>query len=166
VLSVLHYAVEVLDVAHVIVVGHYGCGGVAAAMGHGSNGVVDHWLGNIRNVIRWNQRELDAIADPEERTARLVELNVIEQVHHLSRTPIIRDAWVRGRRPTLHGLVYGMTDGLLRTLVTGVDGVKDAQALLDEPPLPDVVSDAPPDGAGSAGGPVVRRQPAMVGPEA
>jgi carbonic anhydrase len=163
---VLHYAVEVLDVEHVIVLGHYGCGGVAAAMGHGSHGVVDHWLGNIRNVVRWNQRELDAIADDDGRRARLVELNVIEQVHHLSRTPIIRDAWVRGRRPTLHGLVYGMTDGLLRTLVTGVDGAEVAQAMLDVPPLPDAAPDAPRDGAGGARARGGRRETAMVGPDA
>jgi carbonic anhydrase len=94
-MSVLQYAVEVLDVKHILVTGHYGCGGVKAAMSGQQHGLVDHWLGPIRNVLRWNAQELDAIADPQARFDRLVELNVLEQLYHLSETPIIQQAWAR-----------------------------------------------------------------------
>ena len=104
-------------------------GGVKAAMGTASYGVVDHWLSNIRNVVRWNQEELDAIPDEDARLRRLVELNAIEQVYQLSRSPIVLRSWERGRRPMLHGLVYDLHDGLLRTLVSGIDGPKKAQEL-------------------------------------
>jgi carbonic anhydrase len=167
-LSVLHSAVEGLDVEHVIVCGHHGCGGVAAAMGDASYGVVDNWLGNIRNVMRWNYHELDRIADAQARVARLVELNVVEQVAQLARTPTVRSAWRRGRRPTLHGVVYSMADGVLHTLVTGVDGAERAQTLLGSPGaahgIPDGVPDddaPPPPPASSA--PDVRAQPAARG---
>ena len=128
-LSVMQYAIDVLDVEHVVVCGHYNCGGVKAALGSVSYGVVDHWLSNIRNVVRWNQEELDAIPDEGNRLRRLVELNAIEQVYQLSRSPIIQRSWERGRRPTLHALVYDLHDGLLRTLVTGIDGPDKAQTL-------------------------------------
>ena len=129
--SVLQYAVEVLDVKHVIVTGHYGCGGVKAAMSDQQHGLVDHWLGPIRNVLRWNKVELDAIADPQARFDRLVELNVLEQLYHLSETPIIQQAWARGRRPLLHGLVYDLKDGLLREIATGIDSQDAADHLAD-----------------------------------
>lgn len=128
-LSVMQYAIDVLDVEHVVVCGHYNCGGVKAALGSASYGVVDHWLSNIRNVVRWNQEELNQIPNEEARLRRLVELNAIEQVYQLSRSPIIQRSWERGRRPMLHGLVYDLHDGLLRTLVTGIDGLEKAQAL-------------------------------------
>ncbi|MEO7996985.1 MAG: carbonic anhydrase [Gemmatimonadaceae bacterium] len=128
-LSVMQYAIDVLDVEHVVVCGHYNCGGVKAALGSASYGVVDHWLSNIRNVVRWNQDELDGIPNEEARLRRLVELNAIEQVYQLSRSPIIQRSWERGRRPMLHGLVYDLHDGLLRTLVTGIDGPEKAQSL-------------------------------------
>lgn len=128
-LSVLQYAVDVLDVEHVVVCGHYNCGGVKAALGSASYGVVDHWLSNIRNVARWNQDELNSIPNEELRLRRLVELNAIEQVYQLSRSPIIQRSWERGRRPMLHGLVYDLHDGLLRTLISGVDGLDKAMAL-------------------------------------
>ena len=128
-LSVMQYAVDVLDVEHVVVCGHYNCGGVKAALGSASYGVVDHWLSNIRNVARWNQDELNSIPNEEARLRRLVELNAIEQVYQLSRSPIIQRAWERGKRPTLHGLVYDLNDGLLRTLVTGINSIQQAQDL-------------------------------------
>lgn len=128
-LSVMQYAIDVLDVEHVVVCGHYNCGGVKAATGSASYGVVDHWLSNIRNVVRWNQEELDAIPDEDARLRRLVELNAIEQVYQLSRSPIVLRSWERGRRPMLHGLVYDLHDGLLRTLVSGIDGPEKAQEL-------------------------------------
>lgn len=131
VMSVLQYAVEVLDVKHVIVTGHYGCGGVKAAMGTQAYGLVDHWLGPIRNVVRWNKPELDAIADEKRRFDRLVELNVLEQIYHLSETPVIQAAWAKGRRPLLHGLVYDLHTGLLRELATGIDSEEAADQLAD-----------------------------------
>lgn len=130
ILSVLHYAVEVLNVKHVIVCGHLQCGGIQAAMSDASFGLVDHWLAGVRELVRHHQAELDALPDHQSRANRLVELNVLRQVHQLSRTPIVQDAWKRGRRPLLHGLVYDIKDGLLRQLVVGVDGVERARALL------------------------------------
>ena len=131
-MSVLQYAVEVLDVKHVIVTGHYGCEGVGAAIGRQSYGLVDHWLGPIRNVVRWNRAELDAIDDEQARFDRVVELNVLEQIYHLSETPVIQQAWEKGRRPLLHGLVYDLRRGLLRELATGIDsqGAADELATL------------------------------------
>ena len=130
-MCVLQYAVEVLDVKHVLVTGHYGCGGVKAAMGNQSYGLVDHWLGPIRNVIRWNKVELDAITDEKERFDRVVELNVLEQLYHLSETPVIQQAWARGKRPLLHGLVYDLKEGLLREVATGIDCQDAADHLAD-----------------------------------
>ncbi len=120
-LSALEYAVEHLDVKHVLVCGHYGCGGVKAAMGDAGHGVVDHWLHVLRDVYRWNRDEIDAMPDEASRVHRLVELNVIEQVFHLTRTPVVQRAWQKGRRPILHGLVYDIKDGLLKEVVSGLD---------------------------------------------
>jgi carbonic anhydrase len=129
-LSVLHYAVNVLDVPHVIVCGHSNCGALKASMGPASNGVVDHWLSDIRNTISWHKEELDAIELPKDRLARLAELNVLQQVGILSRTPTIRDAWARGRRPLLHGWVYDISNGLIQTVVENVDSAKRAAEVL------------------------------------
>lgn len=128
-MCVLQYAVEVLDVKHVIVTGHYGCGGVKAAMGSGSHGLVDHWLQPIRNVVRWNQEELDQYPDEQSKFNRVVELNVLEQIYHLSETPIIQNAWAKGGRPHLHGFVYDMHTGLLREIATDVNSQKSADEL-------------------------------------
>jgi carbonic anhydrase len=128
-MSVLQYAVEVLDVKHVIVTGHYNCGGVKAAMGTQSYGLVDLWLQPIRNVVRWNKPELEQIEDEQARFDRVVELNVLEQLYHLSETPIIQNAWAKGKRPLLHGLVYDIGEGLLREIATGVDCQEAADAL-------------------------------------
>jgi carbonic anhydrase len=129
-LSVLHYAVNVLDVPHVIVCGHSNCGALKAALGPASNGVVDHWLSDIRNTISWHKDELDAIELPKDRLARLAELNVLQQVGILSRTPTIRDAWARGRRPILHGWVYDISNGLIQKVVENVDSAKRADESL------------------------------------
>jgi len=130
-MSVLQYAVDVLNVQHVIVTGHYGCGGVKAAMTTQHFGLVDHWLGPIRNVVRWNKEELDAIEDDEARFNRVVELNVLEQLYHLSETPIIQQAWETGRRLLLHGLVYDLHEGLLREMASGIDSPEAAEHLAD-----------------------------------
>jgi len=113
-LSVLQYAVEVLKVKHVIVVGHYGCGGIKAAMNQHHYGIINHWLKNIKDVYRIHRNEIDTLPTEEARANRLTELNVIEQVFNLSKTSIIQTAWKYDQRPHLHGWVYGLSDGLLR----------------------------------------------------
>jgi carbonic anhydrase len=131
-LAALEYAVEMLDVKHVLICGHYGCGGVKAALGPPGHGVVDHWLHVIRDVYRWNHEEIDALPNTEEKTNRLVELNVMKQVFQLSRTPVVQRAWAKGRRPILHGIVYDLHDGLLKELATGLDGEDKAMALREK----------------------------------
>lgn len=129
VLSVLQYAVEVLKVGNVIVCGHYGCAGVQAASKTAPLGLVDNWLGNIRNVMRLHRRELDAIADPAARLQRLIDLNVVEQIYNLSQTPVVQKAWQSGAQLHLHGLVYKLEDGLLKDLALGIDSPEKAEAL-------------------------------------
>jgi carbonic anhydrase len=115
-LSVLDYAVNILKVRHVIVCGHYGCGGVIAAMDNGQYGLVDNWLRGIKDVYRIHHKELDSIAEDEERVNRFVELNVIEQVFHLSKTSIIQNAWSQRKSPIVHGWVYSLKTGLIKDL--------------------------------------------------
>lgn len=128
-LSVLQYAVEVLDVEHVIVCGHYQCGGVKAAMEVQSFGLVDHWLAGVRDQVRDHQVDLAACADDTARFNRVVELNVLRQVYNLARTPIVQLAWRRGPRPVLHGIVYDIHDGRLKELSMAVDGPDQVRAL-------------------------------------
>ncbi len=116
VLSVLEYAVNYLKVKHIIVCGHYGCGGVKAAMTDNSFGILDKWLLNIKKVYNANRAAIDAIADPEERTNRLVECNVKQQVLNISQTDCIRKAWGSSNLPQIHGWVYGLKDGLLKQI--------------------------------------------------
>lgn len=115
-LSVLDYAVNILKVKHIIVCGHYGCGGVKAAMSNEQYGLVDNWLRHIKDVYRLHSEELDAIADEEERLKRYVELNVIEQVFDLSKTSIIQNAWRTRELPMVHGWVYSLKTGILQNL--------------------------------------------------
>ena len=115
-LSVLQFAVEVLKVKHVIVVGHYGCGGVNAAMSSHHLGIIDHWIKNIKDVYRIHRDEIEALPTEEERSNRLTELNVREQVFNLTKTSIIQKAWKHEQRPHLHGWVYGLKDGIVRTI--------------------------------------------------
>ncbi|MEO6636624.1 MAG: carbonic anhydrase [Ginsengibacter sp.] len=113
-LSVLDYAVNHLKVKHVIICGHYGCGGIKAAMtNHDFKYILNMWLRNIKDVYRLHRKELEDINDEEARTDRLVELNVVEQVMHLAKTSIIQRAWKNEQRPHLHGWVYGLKDGLI-----------------------------------------------------
>jgi carbonic anhydrase len=115
-LSVLQYAVDVLQVKHVVVVGHYGCGGVRAAMQAQPLGLIDNWLRHIRDVHLWNREELNEIADFDARVNRLAELNVESQVANVCHTSIVQDAWRRGQMLTVHGWIYSLKDGLLRDL--------------------------------------------------
>ena len=129
-ISVLAYAINVLDIPHVIVCGHSNCGALKAALGPSSNGVVDHWLSDIRNTIRWHQDELDEQKDPKSKLAKLAELNVQQQVGILSRTPVIQEAWARGQRPYLHGWVYDIANGLIHNVVESVNSAEKAAQLL------------------------------------
>lgn len=115
-LSVIHYAVEELKVKHIIVCGHYGCGGVQAAMDETNHGVIDSWLSHIHDVYRKHREALDAIDDKEERENRLCELNVIEQVANVCNMTTVRNAWAAGQELAIHGWVYRLEDGLLHDL--------------------------------------------------
>lgn len=115
-LSVLDYAVNVLEVEHVIVCGHYGCGGVRAAMGQQQFGLIDNWIRDIKDVYRTHYEELEAITDLTARENRLVELNVKEQVYDLSKTSIIQSAWKKRGKPYIHGWVYSLETGLINDL--------------------------------------------------
>ncbi|HNR74023.1 MAG: carbonic anhydrase [Bacteroidetes bacterium OLB12] len=116
-LSVLDYAVNVLEVSHVIVCGHYGCGGVRSAMGNKQVGLIDNWIRHIKDVYRLHQDELEAISDMQQREDRFVELNVIEQVYDLGKTSIIQNAWQRrGGFPYIHGWVYNVANGVIKDL--------------------------------------------------
>lgn len=124
-LSVLDYAVNVLEVTDIIVCGHYGCGGVIAAMGNKPLGIVENWLRHIKDVYRLYQRELDAIKDDEIRGNRLVELNVIEQVFDLTKTSIVQNAWLNKKKLKVHGLVYDIKNGILNDLDASVDDISE-----------------------------------------
>lgn len=115
-LSVVDYAVNILEVTDVVVCGHYGCGGIKAAMGNKPLGIVENWIRDIKDVYRLHQRELDAIENEELRENRLVELNVIEQVFDLTNISIIQHAWMDGRNLSVHGLVYDIKNGILNDL--------------------------------------------------
>ena len=115
-LSVLSYAVEVLKVKHIIVCGHYGCGGVLAAMENKQFGLIDNWLRHIKDVYRLHFKELDAITNTKDRADRLVELNVIEQVQDLGKTSIVQNAWKREQPLHIHGWVYDVKDGIIKDL--------------------------------------------------
>lgn len=115
-LSVMQFAVEVLKVKHILVVGHYGCGGVQAALENQRLGLIDNWLRHVQDVAEKHRAELDAIAEPRQRAARLCELNVVEQVANVSATTVVQGAWDRGQILTVHGWVYGLADGIVRDL--------------------------------------------------
>jgi carbonic anhydrase len=115
-LSAIQFAVEVLRVEHVIVCGHYGCGGVLAALRDDKLGLIDNWLRHVQDVHRKHQSRLDALATEGERQSSLCELNVIEQVVNVCQTTVVRDAWARGQELAIHGWIYGIRDGLLQDL--------------------------------------------------
>jgi len=115
-LSVIQYAVEVLKIKHIIVCGHYGCGGVQAALAKRAYGLIDTWLRHIKDVYRHYQDELDAITDENEKLNRLCELNVIEQVANVCHTSIVQKAWEAGQKLSVHGWIYSIEDGILKNL--------------------------------------------------
>ena len=125
-LSVLQFAVDVLKVKHVIVCGHYGCGGVRAAMGRESHGLIDNWLRHVQDVRSKHEERVAAEIDLGRRVDRLCELNVIEQVANVAQTTVVRDAWDRGQELTVHGWCYGLKDGLVRDLGTSVSAREEA----------------------------------------
>ncbi|MPR32290.1 carbonate dehydratase [Salmonirosea aquatica] len=126
-LSVLDYSVNVLGVKHIIVCGHYGCGGVNAAMGNKSVGLIDNWLRHIKDVYRLHREELDAIEDMTARSNRFVELNVIEQSLDLCKTSIVQNAWKQGQFLEIHGIVYDVANGLLKDLNVPTSSTKDME---------------------------------------
>ena len=130
-LSTIQYAVDQLHVEHLMVVGHYGCGGVLAALNNVRVGLADNWLRHIKDVADRHRSLLQGVA-PERRADLLVELNVIEQVVNVARSTVMQDAWARGQKLTLHGWVYGLSDGLLKDLRMSISDPKDIDRIHDE----------------------------------
>ncbi|MDH5509170.1 MAG: carbonate dehydratase [Nitrospinota bacterium] len=115
-LSVIQYAVELLNIQHIIVCGHYGCGGIKAALENREHGLIDNWLRNIKDVYRYHQEQIDALKDENERFDLLCELNVVEQVSNICHTTIVQNAWKSGQNVAVHGWIYGIEDGILKDL--------------------------------------------------
>ena len=127
-LSVLDYAVNVLQVKHIIVCGHYGCGGVQTAMTNKHVGLIDNWIRHIKDVYRFHQKELDSIEDDTQKFNRFVELNVVEQVYDLAKTSIVQNAWNVKQELFIHGWVYGVDSGIIKDLGVNID----SNELLDD----------------------------------
>jgi carbonic anhydrase len=128
-LSVLQYAVEILKVKHIIVCGHYGCGGVRAAMENHPHGLIDNWLRDIRDLHQRRSPELLSLSRVDERINRLCELNVIEQVKNVGNTTIVQEAWQKGQMVSIHGWIYAISDGLLNDLDASISSVVDLMRL-------------------------------------
>ena len=128
-LSVMQFAVDVLKVSHIMVVGHYGCGGVAAALERRRLGLIDNWLRHVQDVHARHREMIASIAGETAQAARLCELNVIEQVANVGQTTIVRDAWSRGHQLSVHGWIYGLADGLVRDLSTTVSSPTETAAI-------------------------------------
>ena len=131
-LSVLQFAVDVIKVKHVMVVGHYGCGGVAAAIDGQRRGLVDHWLHPIREVHAEHKHELDALPDEKEKLNRLCELNVIRQVRNVAADVFVQDAWARGQALSVHGWVYSLSNGLITDLNVGISSQDDYERVVSQ----------------------------------
>ncbi len=131
-LSVLQFAVDVLKVDHVIVCGHYGCGGVKAAMQNLQLGLIDNWLRHVQDVMHNHEMQLAGISNEAQRLDKLCELNVIEQVLNVSRTTIVQNAWANGQELAVHGFVYGIDDGLLRDLDICITNQKELSGAYEE----------------------------------
>jgi len=129
-LSVIQFAIEVLKVKHIIVCGHYGCGGIQAALDNKEHGLIDNWLQNIRDVYRYHRDRIDALEDEAEKADLLCELNVVEQVANVCNTTIVRGAWRAGQELSVHGWIYNIEDGILKDLdvcITSLDELSRAQ---------------------------------------
>ncbi|MBI5186269.1 MAG: carbonate dehydratase [Nitrospinae bacterium] len=131
-LSVLQYAVDILKIRHVIVCGHYGCGGIKAAMDNTPHGLVDNWLRHVRDIQQRHQAKLEAIRNKSERLRRLCELNAVEQVINVGNTTIIQDAWGRGQKIAIHGWIYDIADGLLKDLSVCITSLKELNILQEK----------------------------------
>ena len=132
-LSVLQFAVDVIKVKHVMVVGHYGCGGVAAAIDGQRRGLVDHWLHPIREVHAEHRHELDALPTQRDKLNRLCELNVIRQVRNVASDVFVQDAWARGQSLSVHGWVYSLSNGLVTDLNVGISSLEDYERVASGP---------------------------------
>lgn len=132
-LSVLQFAVDVIKVKHVMVVGHYGCGGVAAAIDGQRRGLVDHWLHPIREVHAEHKHELDALPTHKDKLNRLCELNVIRQVRNVASDVFVQDAWARGQQLSVHGWVYSLGNGLVTDLNVGISSLEDYERVASGP---------------------------------
>jgi len=133
-LSVLQFAIDVLRVRHIIVCGHYGCGGIRAALDDEKHGLIDNWLRHVQDVKEKYRGELEALSTPR-RVERLCELNVVEQVRNVARTTVVQDAWAREQPLVIHGWIYDIKDGLLRDLGLMLSGDADYHALTRSPPV-------------------------------
>jgi carbonic anhydrase len=122
-LSVIHYAVEVLKVKHIIVCGHYGCGGIRSALDNREHGLIDNWLRHIKDVYRFHQEKIDAMENQQAKINLLCELNVIEQVANVCHTTIVQNAWKSGRDLTVHGWIYSIENGILKDLDVCISGI-------------------------------------------
>jgi carbonic anhydrase len=134
-LSVVQFAVEVLHVRDIIVCGHYGCGGVAAAMRDQKLGLIDNWLRHVQDVAQRHETELSAVGDIDIQLHRLCELNVLAQTVHVAESTIVQDAWARGQPVAVHGLVYGLDDGILRQLGLSLDSDAALRAYKADPAM-------------------------------
>ena len=125
-LSVIQYAVDVLKIKDIILCGHYGCGGIKAAMEDTEHGLIDNWLRHIKDIYRFHKQELDGIKDKTEQYHRMCELNVVEQVTNICNTTIVRNAWKKGQKLSVHGMIYRLEDGILKDMVdiSSVDALK------------------------------------------
>ncbi|WP_419253652.1 carbonic anhydrase [Caulobacter sp. ErkDOM-YI] len=132
-LSVLQFAIDVIKVKHVMVVGHYGCGGVAAAIDGKRRGLVDHWLHPIREVHAEHRHELDALPSEKDKLNRLCELNVIRQVRNVAADVFVQDAWARGQSLAVHGWVYSLANGLVNDLNVGISSLEDYERVAGGP---------------------------------
>ena len=130
-LSVLQYAVEMLKVKHIIVCGHYGCGGVGAALEEKPHGLVDNWIRSIRDIYLKNQDQFLNLKSKEEKFDKLCELNVIDQVYNVTQTTIVQEAWKRNQELTVHGWIYSLKDGLLKDLDVCISGIGEVGILSD-----------------------------------
>ena len=128
-LSVIQYAVDILKIKHIIVCGHYGCGGINAAMDNREHGLIDNWLRHIKDVYRYHQEKMDALIDERERANLLCELNVIEQVANVCHTTFVQNAWQRGQSLAVHGWIYSIEDGILRDMDVCITGSNEISSI-------------------------------------